>query len=103
MTKELLQLLELEHLTGDQRELADTIGIDAYRKLLWTFAGQDIYIPTLDRLLIPIRDAAIKAEYKGYNTGSLARKYNLTERWIREIVAGERREIDGQITLFDEM
>ena len=40
----LLHKLKLDDLTGDQRELAETIGIDAYIKLVDAYGGSNIYI-----------------------------------------------------------
>lgn len=55
--------------------------------------GLSIYIPKLDRMLRPARDSKIKKEFTGYNFNSLAKKYSLTERAIRDIIADS--EIHG--------
>ena len=40
----------------------------------------------------------IKEEYNGYNTAQLARKYGITERWVREICGDD---MPGQIGLIE--
>mgnify|MGYP000141030663 CR=1 FL=1 len=47
----------------------------------------------------PVRDARIKKEFTGYNHQELARKYGVTERWVRRICGPGQAE--GQIGIFD--
>ncbi len=42
---ELLDRLELEHLEGEQHQLAEAIGIESYRQLIRQYAGTAVYIP----------------------------------------------------------
>lgn len=39
-----IDLIELRHLSGNQREIADVIGIEAYRKLVRYFGGERIAV-----------------------------------------------------------
>ena len=60
MRNELLNELKLEDLQGEARELAETIGMDAFRRLVDVYGGTGrVYIPQADKLLIPIRDRLI--------------------------------------------
>lgn len=70
----------------EQRAIADTIGIDAYIKLVKNYGGTSIYILKEDSLIKDIRDEKIRAEFNGYNYNTLAKKYNLTDRTIRDII-----------------
>lgn len=102
---DLIELLTLDRLLGEQRALAETIGLEAYKKLLRAYSGLVIYIPAACKLTIPLRDELIRQEYSGYNTRELAIKWGLTESWIRTIVAAERQALkykpcDGQLSLF---
>lgn len=107
MNKELLQLLTLDDLHGESRELAETIGMDAFVKLVEVYGGTGrMYIPQADMLLIPVRDAKIREEYDGTNLYSICKKWELSEGTVRRIVQEKSRElrrapIDGQISLFD--
>ena len=46
----------------------------------------------------PVLYEKIKEEYNGYNIALLARKYGITERWVREICGDD---IPGQIELIE--
>ena len=97
--------IQIDDLDGDQRQLAETIGIDAYRALVKQYAGMHIYVPEHETFKANQRNAQIRAEFDGYNFRSLARKYGLTESSIRRIVEDMREKIrraplDGQIDLF---
>jgi Mor family transcriptional regulator len=100
---DLLELLHPEHLSGEQRKLAETIGIEAYRKLVRLYAGTGaMYIPTVDQLTRNVRDSLIRDEYTGYNQRELALKYGISEQWVRSIVGPVKPPLEGQISLFDE-
>lgn len=102
-----LDRLQMEMLDEDQRQLAELIGIDNYRKMVEVYGGQVVYIPKPDSYLRLSRDEQIRAKFNGQNYRQLASEYGLTEMWIRCIVADvakemRKRPVDGQITLFDE-
>lgn len=83
--------LQLDDLEGSQREVAEVVGIENYRKLVREFGGTYIYIPEHDGFKASIRNETIRNEFDGYNFKELARKYSLSESAIRNIV-GELRE-----------
>ena len=61
MNVELLELLELDDLQGEARELAECIGMDAFRRLLERYGGTGkMYIPQPDKVVIPVRDVLIR-------------------------------------------
>ena len=100
---DLLDQLQLEHLDGEQRQLAEAIGIKAYIKLLRAFAGAYVYVPTIDTVTLQLRDKLIREEYNGYNALELAKKWGLSERWVRSITEDvhmqiKRRPLDGQVS-----
>ena len=88
MRNELLNELKLEDLQGEARELAETIGMDAFRRLVDVYGGTGrVYI-------------------NGSNVYALCKKWNLSEGYIRGIVREKTEQIrraplDGQCTLFD--
>lgn len=84
---------------GIYREIAEEIGVINFIKLAELVGGATIYIPKSESFLRPVRDLRIKKEFNGYNHAELAKKYNLSERWIREI-CGEGH-LKDQCTLFD--
>ena len=72
---------------GDNRTIAEAIGVENFYKLCEVVGGATIYLPKPESVLRPVRDAHIKAEFNGYNHPELARKYNVTERWVRQLCA----------------
>ena len=71
------------------------------------YAGSTFTVRMPDTVTIPLRNKRIRSEFNGYNWGELARKYNLHEKTIRNIVSGEISRIrtepmDGQASLFDD-
>ncbi len=99
---DLLEKLQLEHLEGDQRKMAEGIGLEAYKKLVGMYAGCMVYIPTVDKLTIKVRDSLIKEEYTGYNHRELAIRYGISEQWVRQIVGAAIPPVDGQVGMFDD-
>lgn len=103
----LLDELTLEDLGTEQRELAECIGIEAYKKLLINYAGSCVYVCKPDTVTLNARNAQIRKEFNGYNYLELAKKYNLSEISIRRIVSPVITEIKasplpGQISFFDD-
>ena len=84
---------------GIYKDIAEEIGVVNFIKLAELVGGSTFYIPKADSFLRPVRDSRIKQEFNGYNHTELAKKYNLSERWIREI-CGEGH-CEGQFNLFD--
>ena len=81
-----------DELSGDLRRIADIAGIEAAVKIGRAFKGTYLYIRGIDGLLRILRDVNIKADYdKGVGIRRLSRRYNLTERQIRNILASEER------------
>lgn len=106
MRNELLNELELEDLQGDQRDLAELIGMEAYINLICDWGRDNVYIGKCDRVLKQKRNERIRAEFTGRNIRQLAAKYKLGERSIYNIVAEERERLErapgeGQLSLFD--
>lgn len=69
-----------------QREIAEVIGIEAYRKLVEYYGGSRIYIEKSDTVTRPDRNNEIRKKFNGGNYKQLAREYRLSELTIRRIV-----------------
>ncbi len=103
----LLDKLTLDDLDADQRQLAECIGLEAYKKLLKNYAGSDIRVRMPKRLLIPVRDIEIRENFNGYNYRELGLKYDLSVSSIRRIVSPVIPQIKaapfpGQESFFDD-
>lgn len=102
----LLDQIEVRNLDEDQRELAELIGIETYRRLVKTYGGTSVYIPKAESLEKAIRDKLIKEEFDGSNYRELAKRYGLTEAWVRSITQEKmdeirRTPIPGQMDISD--
>lgn len=104
---DLLEYLTIDDLDSNSRHLAELVGIEGFKNLVRVYGGTaNLYIPKADRLVIPIRDTLICREFNGANSYELSIKWNLTERYIRDIVKDRKKELTseatkGQISLFD--
>ena len=87
--------IHLSDLRGEQREIAQAIGIKAYIELVKLYGGSNIYIAKMDKLFCIKRDAEIIRHFNGENYTSLAKQYGLSERAVRTIVADYMNEMYG--------
>ena len=78
--------IRLDDLTGNQREIAELIGLDNYIKLSKRYGGDSsLYIQKYSEIVKLARNREIRKKYNGYNVRQLARMYNLSEQHIRLI------------------
>ncbi len=79
-----------DDLDGDIRDVADTLDVDAAKKLLVMFSGGTLYVPKVESVVRSIRDRRIYQAFNGENFRDLALAYQLTTRQIRIIVQEQR-------------
>ena len=84
------QDLVMRHTSGVVRELVELIGVEAALLVIWRYQGLQFYMPKFDRSLQELRDMRIHEEFNGANYAELARRYCMSERHIRHIVAQDR-------------
>lgn len=95
--------IKIQDLQGEQRQIAEIIGLEAYLKLVKIYGGTNIYIAKIDKLLSIKRDMEIVKRFNGYNYKSLANQYRLSERAVREIINRENsRILNQQLSFFDD-
>lgn len=85
------ETLTPELLDDEQRELAEIIGWDAYRKLLANYAGCRIYIKKPERNSKQNRDDKIRKKFDGGNYRELAKEFHLSESAVRKIIRCSRK------------
>lgn len=90
------KLTGTEQLREDQRELADVIGLEAYKKLIRHYGGNQLYIQQVDSVLKDMRDKELNEKFDGSNYKELSREYGISEMTIRDIVAEKRRQLRGE-------
>lgn len=94
--------ITLENLKGNQRELAEIIGIEAYIKLVKRYGGDDVYIAKETNLMTMIRDEEIYHKFDGGNHKALADEYDLAVRTIYDIITKEsEKKAYKQLSIFD--
>lgn len=98
-----LDSLQIEDLNEEWQQIAGIIGLDNVRKLFQELPGANVYFPKLDDLERSSRNQHIREEFNGYNFRPLAKKYGLSERSVRYIVADRVKKIrtqpiDGQLS-----
>ncbi|MDE5771349.1 MAG: transcriptional regulator [Ruminococcus sp.] len=80
------KIISFEHLSGDQRELAETVGLEVYKILIENFGGCQLYIPKWETVFKEVRNKEIRKNFNGFNYRELAKKYNLSEKTVHKIV-----------------
>ena len=90
------KLTGTEQLREDQRELADVIGLEAYKKLIRHYGGNQLYIQQVDSVLKDLRDKELNEKFDGSNYKELSREYGISEMTIREIVKEKRQQLRGK-------
>lgn len=74
------------------RAIADEIGTDNLLKLALLVGGSTFYLPRKEKILRPLRNQKIREEYNGYNSAELARKYEVSQRWVQQIIGRDATE-----------
>lgn len=98
-----LDSLTIDHLDGNQRELALTIGMDAYKKLVARYGGDSIYVAVPKSCSRYSRDEEICNKFTGSNYKELAREYGLSVKRIREILYDQNSSVfENRLHLFDD-
>lgn len=87
------KLVSIDQLRDDQRQLAEIIGLESYKRLVKNYAGSFLYIQKIDSVLKDVRDNEIREKFDGGNYGELAREYDLAEATVRDIVAEKRKQL----------
>ena len=88
----LLDNITFNDLDPEQRDLAECIGMDAYKNLLKNYAGSCVYVRQPNGVTKSKRNADIRREFNGYNHKELAKKFGLSVVMIRHILAASEQE-----------
>lgn len=88
-----LKSITIDQLDGDSLDLAEVIGMDAFLKLVAVYGGSNcLYVPRLLTLRTNARNQEMRKEYEaGATPKALARKYHLTERYVRDVVRNSQK------------
>jgi len=100
---------EIDALPGDLAFIARGLeqylpgsGVQVALILAQVFKGQPLYIRGIEELLLKIRNDAIRKEYdSGVKVKELAFKFDLSVRWVEDILAREEQSpAEKQMRLF---
>lgn len=75
-----------ERIPKQYRDFVRLIGMESTIRLLSTYGGAPVYMPTVDGLKAAKRRIDIRKEFDGTNTVALARKYGVTVRYVQTLV-----------------
>ncbi len=78
--------ITIDSLPESYQAVALIVGVEPALKLSEYLGGSTFYFPQIGGLMRAKRDEMIRREFNGCNYRELARKYGLTETWIRDIV-----------------
>lgn len=92
---ELLDDLTLENLLPEYADIAEAIGIEAFKALIRLCGGYQFVVPTVLTVTRDIRNQRIAEEFNGYNVKELVRKYGLTDSTIYKILKSNRKNSDN--------
>ena len=82
-----ISLNSMNVISENHKEIVDIIGVENFVVLCMQYGGTEIYIPTVAKLAQAVRNKKILQDYKnGRSYKSLAKKYDLTEMAVRNIV-----------------
>lgn len=86
---EFLKNLTYNDLDEDDQQLADTIGLEGFKKFIDTYGGTHYNVKRPETICIEIRNKQIRKEFNGGNHKKLAVKYGLSESSIYRIVSNK--------------
>lgn len=76
---------KIENLNGIYKDIAEHLGVETAKMIYNHYKGLQVTFPVRFLSKEYIQEQIFR-EYNGSNTRELARKYQYSERWIREII-----------------
>lgn len=106
--EDLTKGIELEDLQEQHRNIAESIGMDCFLKLVENFGGSAVYIPQMREVTRMRTYRKIAEEFDGTNIKALANKYGVSESTVYNVVREQIRSgrhktpvIPGQMSIAD--
>lgn len=91
---------DLKDLPEQLQEVLRLTGLENFVELCFYMSGTTLYIPKLERIVNPARARLLVREFNGGNYAQLAKKYDITETWVRQVINRENWK-KRQMRLFD--
>lgn len=94
--------LTIEDLTGDLKEIAEALGMDAALYFVQEWGRTTLYIPSPASFITTWKERQIVSRWNGHNTGELAKEFDVTRRYIFDLLKREKPGVKdpAQATLF---
>ncbi|MDD3415502.1 MAG: Mor transcription activator family protein [Lachnospiraceae bacterium] len=106
--KEIISKLVIDDLQEPHRQIAESIGLESFLKLVSSFGGSAIYIPQMKEIVKNRVYQMIQDEFDGTNIKTLANKYNVSESTVYNVVREQLKSgihrhpnIPGQMSIAD--
>lgn len=93
MAGEMLNDVVIEDLAPTLQMLAGIVGLEGALRISAEYGGMNIYIPKLENSLVKPRERAIVRAFTGENYQDLARKFKVSDRYVRAVVEKARKAI----------
>jgi Mor family transcriptional regulator len=88
---EIFEILKIEaERHGLKESLAIRLSMSMTKRLAVNFGGKTLYIPSLQKVEKAIRNRDIYKDFDGKNIFYLSKKYKLSDRKIRQVIAEQR-------------
>ena len=81
----MLERLTVDDLPESLVDVVDVIGMDSFKKLVKFCGGSNLYIPSANNLIRPVRNKIIRESFNG-DYKVVARKFGISEVQARNIV-----------------
>jgi len=78
--------MKIEDLPEVFRPVAGKVGLAKFMELSEYLGGISLYIPFPEKMVTKVRNRMILEEYPHLSFAEIARKYKLTETWVRDII-----------------
>lgn len=91
--------VNIEDLDERYKNIVERVGIKGFMELIKEVGGINFYVPKIDTFFKEARNKKIRQNYNGYNLKELSKKYNLTQRQIRNIL--KENKPAGRLSLFE--
>lgn len=83
-----IDLIEIKHLKGEQKELAETIGIEAYRKLVAHYGGEKLFVSNLNTLITQNKASLVLSVLNAIPDHEIKRIFSVSDREFERIKLG---------------
>lgn len=87
----MLDKANLEDVPDNFRELAEILGMDAFKKLIINYGGTAVYVPSSSSITRAVRNKTLKRDFRG-NYREVASVYRISENQARRIIKNMNNE-----------